>query len=302
MTAIASPRIVVLGVTGMLGHKMFQTLSAQFPDVYGTMRGRRDDARWSEYPFLQSERIFDQMDALDLDAFTGKVRELRPEIVINCVGAIKQRASAENGVVSITLNALLPQRLANDLKGWEGRLIHFSTDCVFSGQKGNYDESDPSDATDLYGKSKHLGELLAGNSLVLRTSIIGRELSHHASLLDWFLLGNHKSVHGFTRAWWSGVTTNHLSTMVGEIIAKFGYLKGLYQVSSGKISKYDLLLLLKEAYGMSVDVVPDDSFFCDRSMSGDLLKAETGYQSPQWTAMLQELVQDPTPYKPTTCE
>lgn len=292
----------MLGATGMLGHKMFQTLSAQFPNVYATMRGRKDDARWSDYPFLRSERVIDQLDALDLDAFTRKIRELRPAITVNCVGAIKQRPSAENGVVSITLNSLLPQRLANEIGGWDGRLIHFSTDCVFSGQKGNYDEGDQSDATDMYGKSKHLGELLAGNSLVLRTSIIGRELSHHASLLDWFLMGNHRSVHGFTRAWWSGVTTNHLSGLVGEIIAKFGYLKGLYQVSSGKISKHDLLLLLKEAYGMSVDVIPDDSFFCDRSMRGDLLKAETGYQSPQWTAMLQDLVQDPTPYKPTTRE
>ncbi len=299
---MASPRVVVLGVTGMLGHKMFQTLSAQFPGVYGTMRGRKDDVRWSEYPFLQSDTIIDQLDALDLDLFTGKLRELRPAIVVNCVGAIKQRASAENGVVSIILNSLLPQRLANDIKAWDGRLIHFSTDCVFSGKMGDYTESAPSDAEDLYGKSKHLGELLGGNSLVLRTSIIGRELSHHASLLDWFLLGNHKSVHGFTRAWWSGVTTNHLSELAGEIIAKFGYLKGLYQVSSGKISKYDLLLLLKEAYGLSVGVVPDDSFFCDRSMRGDLLKAETGYQSPQWRAMLRDLVQDPTRYKPITCE
>lgn len=279
----------------MLGHKMWQTLSSRY-ETFGTMRGSPADDRWKAYPFLKNSNIQGGVDAQDIEQALKVVRELKPDVIVNCIGAIKQRASAEDPVVSITLNSLLPHRLAAEAENWGGRLIHFSTDCVFSGNRGDYTEADPSDAEDLYGKSKHLGELIRGNALVLRTSIIGRELEHHASLLDWFLLGRHQKVRGFTRAWWSGVTTNHLSTLVGEIIGQSGYLKGLYQVSSGKISKYDLLGLLKQAYGLSVEIEPDDSFFCDRSMKGDLLREAIGYQSAGWNVMLKELLDDITSY------
>ncbi len=294
---MTQPRILVLGVTGMLGHKVWQTLSADFADVHGTMRASKSDKRWDSFEFLQSDKIVEGVDALDIDSVLRVVRELKPGVIVNCIGAIKQRPSAEDPVVSITLNSLLPHRLSAEADNWGGRLIHFSTDCVFSGNRGDYAESDNSDAEDLYGKSKHLGELIRGNAVVLRTSIIGRELEHHASLLDWFLLGPHTTVRGFTRAWWSGVTTNHLAKFVGEIVGKFGYLKGLYQVSSGKISKYDLLVLLRDAYGLPVVIERDESFFCDRSMKGEKLHSAIGYRSPDWGSMLQELIGDPTNYK-----
>lgn len=294
---MSKPRILVLGTTGMLGHKMWQTLSADFDDVHGTMRSSKSDARWDAFPFLRAKNIVDGIDATVTDDVLRVVRDLKPGVIVNCIGAIKQRASAEDPLVSIGLNSLLPHQLAAEADNWGGRLIHFSTDCVFSGHRGSYSEEDLSDAEDLYGKSKHLGELIRGNAVVLRTSIIGRELEHHASLLDWFLLGGHTSVRGFTRALWSGVTTNHLSKLVGEIIMKFGYLKGLYQVSSGSISKHELLTMVKEAYGMPVEVVPDDSFFCDRSLKGDKFQSAIGYTSPGWQAMLDEMIRDATAYK-----
>ncbi len=293
---MTSPRIMVVGVTGMLGHKMWQTLSSQFDDVYGTMRARQGDSAWDRYDFLRSPKIIDGIDAMDSGQLLQVVRDLKPGVIVNCIGAIKQRPSAEDPIISIGLNSMLPHRLAAEASNWGGRLIHFSTDCVFSGRKGDYTESDPSDAEDLYGKSKHLGELIRGDALVLRTSIIGRELTHHASLLDWFLLGGHTTVQGFTRAFWSGVTTNHLAHLTGEIIAKFGYLKGLYHVSSGKVSKFDLLTMAKEAYGLHVQIERNDSFFCDRSIRGEALEGAIGYRCPEWSTLFDELLNDPTPY------
>lgn len=298
VTGAAGERpILILGATGMLGHKMWQILSARFPEVYGTMRSAPSDPRFDRYPFLKSERITGNVDALDIEAVLRVIRALKPGVVVNCIGSIKQRASADNPLVSIPINSLLPHQIAAEAAQWEGKTIHFSTDCVFSGQRGDYSESDPSDAEDLYGKSKHLGELLDGNALVLRSSIIGRELDHHASLLDWLLLGNHRTVRGFTRAWWSGVTTNHMANLVGEIIGRFGYLKGLYHVSSGKISKYDLLILVKEAFGLPVEIVPDDTFFCDRSLTGERLREAIGYTPTALPEMLAELARDATPYE-----
>jgi dTDP-4-dehydrorhamnose reductase len=280
----------------MLGHKMWQTLSSEFPDAHATMRGHKSDVRWRNVDFLQSDNVHDGIDASQFDALLGFIRELKPSVVVNCVGAIKQRPAADDPIISISLNSLLPHLLRAEVGNWNGRVIHFSTDCVFSGKKGDYTEADPSDAEDLYGKTKYLGEVGAAGAVTLRTSIIGRELEHHASLLDWFLLGQHQAVRGFTRALWSGVTTNHLSKLVAEIIRDFGYLSGLYQVSSGTISKYDLLCKVRDAYRLPVEITADDSFFCDRSLRGDKFEHATGYSSPTLDAMLDQLVHDPTPY------
>ena len=180
--------------------------------------------------------------------------------------------------------------------GWRGRLVHFSTDCVFSGRKGNYTEGDSSDAEDLYGRSKYLGEATDGRTVTLRTSIIGRELQNHQSLLDWFLLGGHAHVKGFRRVWWSGVTTNHLADLVGDVIDAHPTLSGLYQVSSGRICKYDLLCRIKKAYSLNIDVEPVDEPQNDRSLVGSKLAAAIGYECPTWDELLTQLVNDPTPY------
>jgi dTDP-4-dehydrorhamnose reductase len=289
-------RIVVLGGGGMLGHKVFQTLSARWPDTWTTLRGTRAALPAWAAPIFPPERLVEGLDAMDLAAVDALLERLRPDVVVNCVGAIKQRDEARNPLPSITLNALLPHRLAAAVAGWGGRVIHFSTDCVFSGRRGSYTEADPSDAEDLYGKTKFLGEVAAPNALTLRTSIIGRELSHHHSLLDWFLSQEGGRVRGFTRAWWSGVTTNHLAGFVAEVIERHPGLQGLYQLSSGRISKYDLLLELRAGLGLEVEVEPDDAELCDRSLVGARLEAATGYRTPPWEALIAGLAQDPTPY------
>jgi dTDP-4-dehydrorhamnose reductase len=244
-----------------------------------------------------SEGIIEGIDASNGDELDRLLTALKPDVVVNCIGTIKQRPGAADPVQSIAINSLLPHRLSRTLEHWNGRVIHFSTDCVFSGAHGNYAETDQSDATDIYGRTKFLGEVSTGRALTIRTSIIGRELAHHTGLLDWFLAQRGRTVRGFTRAWWSGVTTNHLSHVVADIVRDKSSLAGLYQLSSGRISKYDLLLLLRDAYSLDVEIEPDETLFCDRSLRGDLFGQRAGYVFPGWQALLTDLVGDETDYE-----
>ena len=204
---------------------------------------------------------------------------------------------APDPIAALEINALLPHRLAALAGAWGGRLIHFSTDCVFSGSRGFYREEDPSDACDLYGRTKYLGEVHSANALTLRTSIIGRELSGRRSLLEWFLAQNGGSVRGFRRAIWSGLTTNHLARLVGEIIQHHSDLSGLYQAAAEPISKHDLLCLIREAYSLRIEMIPDETECCNRSLSGEKLRQAIGYTAPAWNELIRELSCDPTPYE-----
>jgi dTDP-4-dehydrorhamnose reductase len=290
-------KIVILGAAGMLGHKMFQTLRQRFPDTLATIKGVIGDRAHGRVELFRQGNVIEHVDVLNHAGLAECLRSHRPDFVVNCIGIIKQRSAAHAHLPSIAINSLLPHQLAELCGHWGGRLIHFSTDCVFSGRRGNYVEDDASDAEDLYGKSKFLGEVQASNALTLRTSIIGRELSQFSSLLEWFLGQKDASVRGFTRAFYSGVTTNFLARFVADLIAGHPELQGLYQVTSTTISKYDLLSLLRQSYGLTTQIVPDDSFFCDRSMRGDKLKAAVGYECPPWPVLCAELANDPTPYE-----
>ncbi len=293
-----STRIVVLGVAGMLGHKMFQRLRAEFPgSVLGIMREQAVAPPLNRVDLLQGSDVVSGVDVLDFLRLRELLEDLRPRYIVNCVGIIKQRPEVHDAVPTIAINALLPHQLAAVSGSWGGRLIHFSTDCVFSGSRGRYTESDFSDARDLYGRSKFLGEVDGPNALTLRTSIIGRELTQHRSLLDWVLSQDGGVVHGFTRAIFSGVTTNHLASLVGRVIRNHQTLQGLYQVASNPVRKYDLLCLIRDAFSLDLEVIPDSSEDCDRSMLGDRLRSAIGYQSPSWPELVTELAQDPTPYE-----
>lgn len=293
-------KILVLGANGMLGHKMFQLLRARFPETYGTIRGGLTDEAISRIDLFQQGHIIEEMEVDDFPALENFLRLRQPEFVVNCIGIVKQRAEAEDAIRSITINSLLPHRLVKICGEWGGRIIHISTDCVFSGKQGGghgYNEEDPTDAEDLYGKSKRLGEVTAQNALTLRTSIIGRELSNHASLLEWFLSRNHNQVAGYKRAFYSGVTTNHLAEVVGDIIERHPRLSGLYHVASHTISKYKLLHLIREAFHMFIEITPDENFFCNRSLNGERFHQATGYVCPSWPEMIEQLAKDTTPYE-----
>jgi dTDP-4-dehydrorhamnose reductase len=288
--------VLILGGTGMLGHKMFQRLQQRFPDTYCTIRGSLHHASVRHIDLLQKGHVFEHCDATDLDAMGLFLLEHKPAVVVNCVGIVKQRPEAKESVSSILLNALLPHRLAEFCRRWNGRLIHISTDCVFSGAGGDYREEDPADAGDLYGRTKYLGELTNGSALTLRTSIIGRELLHQESLLEWFLRQNHQQVYGYRRAWFSGVTTTELANVVADLIEDQPHLRGLYHVAGQRISKYELLFLLRDAYRLNTEIVPDDEFFCDRSLRGLKFHAATGYACPCWPELVTQLTEDETPY------
>lgn len=289
-------KILVLGGSGMLGHKMVRTLSTKYPDTWWTLRGPKQVGGKPRIPFLRLDKCIDGVDVADWPGLQVLLGRIRPNVIVNCVGVIKQRAEAVSPIPSLIVNSLLPHRLAEAAAEWGGRLIHFSTDCVFSGRKGHYTEADVSDAEDLYGRTKFLGEVAGPNALTLRTSIIGRELEHHLSLLDWFLLGGHTRVKGFTRVWWSGVTTNHLAGLVGDLIDRHLSLSGLYQVSSGRISKFELLCRIRDAFGVRVEIEPDDGPVSDRSLDGSRFAAAADYRCPPWEQLIAELANDPTPY------
>jgi len=291
-----TPRILVLGGEGMLGHKMFQRLGERFPGTLCSVRGCARDEPLCRIGLFRGPDVVERLDVMQEDNFRHVLEDLRPEIVVNCVGVIKQRSEAKDPIPSIAINALLPHRLAEMVRPWNGRLVHFSTDCVFSGRRGGYTEEDQPDAEDLYGRTKFLGEVATPDALTLRTSMIGRELFEHRSLLDWFLRQRHGTVRGFTRVRYSGVTTNHLAGLVEDIVERHPRLSGLYQVASEPITKYELLCLLREAYRLDVDIVPAEKEVWDRSLRGDRFNAATGYVCPPWSDLVRQLADDPTPY------
>jgi len=290
-------QILILGGTGMLGHKLFQRLHARFSDTYCTIRGSLDDPSLRPIALFQSGGVIERRDATDIQDLGALLVKYRPKIVINCIGIVKQRAEASKAVPSIAVNALLPHQLAELCRRWGGKLIHFSTDCVFNGKRGNYSEKDVPDAQDLYGRTKALGEINDGSALTLRTSFIGRELVRSDSLLEWFMKQDGQAVAGYTRAMFSGVTTNYLAHVITSLIEARAMPSGLYQVASETISKFDLLRLLKEAYRLENPIRPDPSVDCDRSMKGDKFAKATGLDCPRWPELIAELAEDDTPYE-----
>ena len=286
-------RVLILGGAGMLGHKAFQVLSEDF-DVGVTFR--RFDDRLRATALFPEQRVINEVDATDLSSIKRALSRFSPDCVLNCIGIIKQLKEAKDARASIYTNALFPHLLAELCQDIGARLIHVSTDCVFSGRKGSYRESDAADADDLYGRTKYLGEVAYPGTLTIRTSIIGRELFSNVSLVDWFLSQRGNKIRGFRRAIFTGFTTLALAREISRIIRVQPKLSGLYQVSADPINKYELLLLLRQAYGIDVEIEPYDDFLCDRSLCSDRYRSETGFRPMEWPAMVHEMAQDPTPY------
>jgi len=286
-------KVLVLGATGMLGHKLVQVLGKQF-QVMGTVRG--DPTAYQHHPVLEPMTLIGKVQADDFDSVIRAFAAVQPEAVINGIGLIKQRPGATNPLPSIMLNALWPHRLAQLCRAASARLIHISTDCVFSGRKGNYTEDDRSDAEDLYGRTKFLGEVSDPGCLTLRTSIVGRELGTCSGLIEWFLSQRGGAINGYTRAIYTGLTTQVLTELIGDLLVNHPGLSGLWQVSSEPISKYDLLQLVNRTLGIGVTIHRDESFVCDRSLNGARFCQRVGYIPPSWPTMVKQLADDPTPY------
>jgi dTDP-4-dehydrorhamnose reductase len=288
-------RILILGGGGMLGHKLCQLLPEQRFEVVATLR------RPTDYPSLFSEvQLITGVDVLNERSLNSAIDEAAPDVIVNSVGVIKQKREAEDRYLTVAINSWLPHRLAKICAESGRRLIHISTDCVFSGSRGNYSEEDPSDAQDLYGKSKCLGETDARetSAITLRTSIIGRELIDPGlGLLEWFLAQSDAGrVQGYSNAIFTGFTTRELADIIGLVIRDAPQLHGVYHVASPSISKYELLKLIARIYDLRIDVERNDTFRCDRSLCADKFHAATGYRSPDWETMISRMHADLTPY------
>jgi len=286
-------RVLILGASGMLGHKVCQVFQAGH-EVHAAARA--EWVRVAALELVEAGRFHGGLEAGNLDRLLQIMGAVRPEVVVNCVGIVKQVPAASDPLASLTVNALFPHRVAAMCRAIGARFIQISTDCVFSGRKGGYTETDVPDAEDLYGRSKLLGEVNGPRCLTLRTSIIGRELSRQFGLLEWFLAKRHEKIRGYTNAIFSGFTTQALGEILAWIVSEHPTLDGLYHVASEPISKYALLTKISKAFGFHVEIEQYAENRCDRSLDASRFREATGWQPPSWESMIQKLAADPTPY------
>ncbi len=278
--------VLVLGATGMLGNAVLRLfVRSENHDTWGSARS---SAALQHLPSSLRERVIVGVDVENVDTLARLFARVRPDVVINCVGLVKQLTEADDPLQAIPINALLPHRLARLCQVAGARFVHVSTDCVFTGAKGMYREEDPADAQDLYGRSKHLGEVDYPNAITLRTSIIGHELAGAHGLIGWFLAQS-GPVSGFTRAVFSGLPTAELARVIRDHVLPRPHLHGIYHVSAEPIAKYELLSLVAQTYGRTNEIAADDKLVIDRSLDSTRFRQEAGYAPPAWADLVQAM-------------
>jgi dTDP-4-dehydrorhamnose reductase len=284
-------KVLIFGASGMIGSAMYRVLSEKAPggnvdlEVWGTLRA---DATKRFFAENLRGRLLSEVDVEKQDSLVKLFSRVRPDVVINCIGLTKHHKEADDPLLALPLNALLPHRMADLCAVAGGRLIHVSTDCVYAGTRGNYAEIDAPDAVDVYGKSKHLGEVDYPHAVTLRTSTIGHELKSTYGLLEWFL-SQRSRCKGFNRAIFSGLPNTEFARVVRDIVIPRPDLHGLYHVGAGPIGKYELLQLIAKAYNKQIDIVRDDEFVIDRSLNSARLNQTTGYKAPAWPELIQAM-------------
>ncbi|MBK5212022.1 MAG: SDR family oxidoreductase [Coriobacteriia bacterium] len=281
-------RVLVLGAGGMLGHEAIRVLAPDF-DVWGACRDV------NKLPALAVEpgKIISGLDAMHPELIHGILSKVKPDVVINAIGIVKQKDDAKAAIPSITVNSLCPHVLSQACADAGARMIHVSTDCVFSGRtcpEGGYRESDTPDAYDLYGRSKMLGEVVdMPNTLTMRTSIIGWQLGPQTSLIGWFAAHRHEKLKGYTKAIFSGLTTTALTEVMRDVVFERPGLSGLYHVSVAPIDKYTLLNSLAKQCGWNVDITPNEDLVVDKTLNSERFQKETGWTPPGWDSMLADI-------------
>lgn len=280
-------KILIIGATGMLGSNLLKYFYNK--NLYSLGCTVRNDSSLNKLK-LNKElvKVYNGIDANSEKNFEPVFNEFNPDLVINCIGVIKQHKELNEYYKVIKLNSLLPHYLAKLAKKYNSRFLHFSTDCVFSGEKGNYKESDLADAKDFYGRSKLLGEVDYTNTITIRTSIIGHELIGNRSLISWFLNQN-QNISGFNKAIFSGFPTNEIARIIDRYIISNLQLQGMYHLSSNPISKFDLLSLVKKIYEKDILIIKDNSFQIDRSLDSSHFKKIVGFKSKTWDTMISEM-------------
>lgn len=287
-------KVLVLGGSGMLGHKLVQRWRDKF-DLWTTLRGKFTD--YERFGIFAQDKTVDSLSVLDTHALENAIATIRPDVIFNAVGVVKQVPTAKNAVTTLLINAVLPNQLADIAAKVGARLIQISTDCVFDGARGNYGEDDQPNATDLYGKSKNLGEIVGDNCLTIRTSIIGRELASDHGLLEWAISNRGKSVKGYSNAVFSGFPTIVVADIISTLITDHADLTGLYHVSSEPINKFDLLSLMNTAYDLRLTIERFEDFSIDRSLDSTRFREKTGFVPEAWSDMVDRMASDNTPYE-----
>jgi dTDP-4-dehydrorhamnose reductase len=284
-------RVLILGGSGMFGHRAWLEFHKRF-DTWATLR------RFDGMPSIFSEaRAIAPVDATSLASVERAFSLVKPTVVLNCVGVVKQLSSARDPIVALTINSVFPHQVAGLCRSSGARLIHLSTDCVFAGRKGLYTEDDVPDAEDLYGRTKLLGEVTTDGALTVRTSMIGREIGTTTGLVEWLLSHRQGRVKGYTRAIFSGLSTPALASVLADVVEHHPQLTGLYHLAAEPISKYDLLCRLNEEFRAGITIEPSEALRIDRSLDGRRFREATGISAPGWGAMIAALAGDPTPYE-----
>jgi len=279
-------KILILGAAGMLGNNIYRyLLGCSDTSAYGSIRSKDHILLFNNN---QRNNLIVIPDCMDLYSIEKALNTINPDVLINCVGIIKQLEQSLSVIDCVPVNTLFPHQLSKICDKHSVRFIHFSTDCVFTGRKGNYLTSDTPDAIDLYGLSKKLGEPQGSRDLVIRTSIIGRELTKNVSLLNWFLSQNNE-VRGYIKAYFSGLPATEIAKVIHEYILPNDKLSGLYHLSSSKISKFELLNIISEVYESNIKIIPFKGIKIDRSLNGIDFYNAAGYRSPDWVQMIEEM-------------
>ena len=281
--------VLVLGASGMLGSAIFRYFNRE--NNYNTIGTIRSKKCFSFFSWDEQKALRVGFDVRQIDSLTAIFSDVKPDFVINCVGVIKQSEAISNALEVIELNASFPHRLSLLCEQNNARLIHISTDCVFSGLRGMYQEADVCDVSDMYGLSKRLGEVINQNTVTIRTSIIGHEIETNKSLVDWFLSTN-DSVVGFSKAIFSGLPTIYLARVIHDFILTNADLTGLYHLSADPISKYELLEKVNDVYDKGAEIIKNNSFTIDRSLDSTKFQVATGWRAPNWDSLIDEMYRD----------
>jgi dTDP-4-dehydrorhamnose reductase len=281
----------------MLGHRLVQRLAARGLWVAAAIRSSSiPDTPAARACLGVAALILGDIDVLQDEMLTRAIDRADPDLVINAVGVVKQLQAAKEPISSITTNSLLPHRVAALCAKRGARLIHMSTDCVFSGRTGPYAEDSPADAEDLYGRSKLLGETVGKGCLTIRSSIVGRELRGRSGLIEWFLSQRGGRATGYAGALYTGLSTSLMADLIGDLAINHPDLDGIWHVASEAISKYELLMLVNRHYGLGIELTRDDSVVIDRRLDGSRFRTRTGFSAPSWDAMIAQMRADSTPY------
>lgn len=287
-------RVLVLGAGGMLGHMAMRVLSTNH-HTYGTTRSsKKEQTKLSK--FMTTDRWIENVDVRNLAQIENVIEQIQPDVIINCIGLVKQKMDSHSYIESIEVNALLPHQLHRIAERQKSKLLQISTDCVFTCTPGIKYQDDVPDARDLYGVTKMLGEVNYGNALTLRTSIVGRQVYGSESLFEWLLSQRGRTIDGYRNAKYTGLTTQALCEIIDFLIRERMDLCGIWQVSSDEISKYELATKLNEQLSLNMEVRENHEFSCDRRLDSEAFRRETGIRIPSWNEMIKQFADDQYAY------